>query len=618
MSRTLAILLTVAAGARAGEPAADKYPFAVPPLEILDRLGKADLGSIPVPNAADRAFLEAVWTARSKPAADQKPPSADDTVRALLLAAGVSTPAAREKYGRQFDALTAQARKAVGAGNEPRQKADKLLRFLHAGPMKNGYVGGQSSLPAVLDTGKFNCVSSAALYHVVGRRLGLDLRVILIPGGIITAGHASIDLVDGKDRVQIEPTNPDGFDWPAKRDRPGVVVFGVEPDRKDGYEADALGLAASTAANRAAEASRAEGPSPARAVELYLIALALHPTNRMAAHNLNAEFAGWGSALAGQGKADAALRLFAVAAAASDDRDLRDHHTYAWRKAIDAELDAGHLKAGLALIGKAAAAVPAEPVFGRPADLLAAAAGRKRKADGWDAGIAYADRGLKLLPEENAADLRRWRSGAYRQWSQEHLEGGDHDASLKVLAAGLAATPKDFDLLLGLEYHVHQALKTLSTKDPEAAAAHFRAVAKAFPADREVKDAGVGFVRNRVIELAEATKFAEAVKAAQAGQPFAGDATPELIAEAFDRWARHLAGHGDWEPALAKYAEGLKAVPGSDRLTNNAVVTVLERAEMKKDNPAEAVRVIDVGLKYFPKNDRLERAREAYRAGPRE
>jgi hypothetical protein len=42
-----------------------------------------------------------------------------------------------------------------------------------------------------------------------------------------------------------------------------------------------------------------------------------------------------------------------------------------------------------------------------------------------------------------------------------------------------------------------------------------------------------------------------------------------------------------------------------------------ERAEMKKDNPAEAVRAIDAGLKYFPKNDRLERARDRLRKDPR-
>src|SRR5258708_2278445 len=151
MPRTLAILLAVAAVARADMPATEKHPFAVPPLEVLDRLAKADLGPIPVPTAADRAFLETVWAARSKPAADRTPPTADVPLRALLLPSGVSPPAEREKSGRQLEALTPQARKAVGAAGSPREKADKLLRFLHAEPMKNGYEGDQSSLPAVLD-----------------------------------------------------------------------------------------------------------------------------------------------------------------------------------------------------------------------------------------------------------------------------------------------------------------------------------------------------------------------------------------------------------------------------------------------------------------------------------
>lgn len=607
MTRTLAIFLAVAAIARAEKPAADKYPLAIPPLEILDRMAKADVGPIPSPSADDRKFLDRVWDARSKT-------TADDAVRALLLVAGVSDPADRDKYSRQLDELTTAAKKAVGEA-APREKADKLLRFLHAGPTKNGYSGNQSSLPGVLDTGKFNCVSSAALYHVIGTRLGLELKVILIPGGIVTSGHASIDLIDGKDRIQVEPTNPDGFAWPTKRNRPGVIVFGNEPDRKDGYEADALGLAASTASNRATEAATAKSPRRAEAVEWNLIAIALHPTNRTAHHNLSAELASWGSALADDRKVNAALRLFAIAsAAAPDDRDLRDQHAHVWHMAIDTEFDADHLEAGLALISKAASAIPTESVFHRPADLLSAAAGRKRKAAGWEAGIAYADRGLELLPENKALDLRRWRGSTYRLWSQEHLEKGDFETSLKVLSAGLAATPKDIALHDGLAYHIRKALEVLHAKDPAVAEAHFRAIDEAFPKDRGVKDAGIAFVRNRMIELAEAKKFSEAVEFAKAGKLFAGDATPEIVAAAFDRWARDLAKQKEWEPAVAKYAEGLKAVPGSDRLTRNGTITVLDWAEANK---AEAVRIIDIGLKYFPKNDRLERERERKRTGPR-
>src|SRR5438046_3165359 len=155
MLRTLAILLAVVAVARAEKPAAEKYSLAFPPLEVLDRLAKADIGPIPSPSADDRKFLDSPWAARSKA-------TADDTLRSLLLASGVSDPAERDKCARRLDELTTAARKAVG-DSSARERADKLLRFLHAGAMKNGYAGHQSSLPAVLDTGKYNCVSSAAL-----------------------------------------------------------------------------------------------------------------------------------------------------------------------------------------------------------------------------------------------------------------------------------------------------------------------------------------------------------------------------------------------------------------------------------------------------------------------
>src|SRR6185295_13558698 len=84
---------------------------------------------------------------------------AKDILEAALFASGVESAEARQQYRERFDRLVEQARDAVRGAKTPRERGEKLLRFLHAGVMRNGYEGSQTSLSAVFDTGKYNCVS---------------------------------------------------------------------------------------------------------------------------------------------------------------------------------------------------------------------------------------------------------------------------------------------------------------------------------------------------------------------------------------------------------------------------------------------------------------------------
>src|SRR5262249_13051670 len=97
---------------------------------------------------------------------------------AALLASGVSDAAKRKEYADRLDALEKEARNAVAGAGTPFEKGEKLLRWLHDGPLSGGCRGGQTDLHTVLDSKTFNCVSSAVLYNVLALRLGLDARAI--------------------------------------------------------------------------------------------------------------------------------------------------------------------------------------------------------------------------------------------------------------------------------------------------------------------------------------------------------------------------------------------------------------------------------------------------------
>jgi len=134
----------------------------------------------------------------------------------MLAASGVLTETAQAPYIQRLDRLIADARVAVDKGKPETHPGETLMTFLHAGVMHGGYELGQSSFASVFDTGIYNCVSSTAMYYVIGRELNLEMQIISIPGSFFLSGHACINLVDRDRTYEVEPTNPDGFDWGTK------------------------------------------------------------------------------------------------------------------------------------------------------------------------------------------------------------------------------------------------------------------------------------------------------------------------------------------------------------------------------------------------------------------
>jgi hypothetical protein len=255
----------------------------------------------------------------------------------------------------------------------------------------------------LFDTGKFNCVSSASLYFLVGTRLGLPLRPVLFQGDGIAAGHAAVDLVADGTRTDIEPTNVDGYDAAAKRRQPGVIVLGRGPDRKDGYDADGFGLAASAASNLGGRATGAD------AVRFLVVALALSPADPAAGNNARAAVVNWGLGHARAGRYEEALKVYDFGRAALGADDGTDHnHRVIWSDYLDAEFGAGRFEAGAGLLPRAAATFPKDADFTDPAVWACRAADGRARKDGWAAGLALADDALKVLPAGSKDAVRNW------------------------------------------------------------------------------------------------------------------------------------------------------------------------------------------------------------------
>ncbi|WP_010256093.1 hypothetical protein [Treponema primitia] len=90
-------------------------------------------------------------------------------------------------------------------------RGEFVLTFVHQRFLK-GYVENQTRLDEVFRTGRYNCVSSAVLYAVFAAAAGLDVS------GVMTKDHAFITVNTGAESIDVETTNPMGFDPGNRRE----------------------------------------------------------------------------------------------------------------------------------------------------------------------------------------------------------------------------------------------------------------------------------------------------------------------------------------------------------------------------------------------------------------
>jgi tetratricopeptide (TPR) repeat protein len=175
-------------------------------------------------------------------------------------------------YQAVIEDLFAQVAAVVSGSDDPAVRAEKVLLFMQEHLLRV-YDVRQTRVDILLEEGSFNCVSSAVLYLLLCRSIGMKVWAVR------TADHAFCRVQAGKAAYDVETTSPAGFDPGSKKefkDEFGKVTgFSyVSPANYSGrQEVDERGLLALILFNRVAFLSeeREYGAALGPAVDAYAL-----------------------------------------------------------------------------------------------------------------------------------------------------------------------------------------------------------------------------------------------------------------------------------------------------------------------------------------------------------
>jgi tetratricopeptide (TPR) repeat protein len=327
--------------------------------------------------------------------------------------AGSSPAAARERILAHAARFTSESGRVRGQ----RALAEAALEYLH-GNVLSRYSLLATSVAGAVQSGSYNCVSSAVLYAILARAVGLTVT------GVRTADHAFCTvLVDGSP-VDVETTNVHGFD-PGRRkeftDSFGAVTgFTYVPpsNSRDRRPISTRELLALILYNRVSEEGQAgryrEAVNPAVSAWAFAPVEDFRETRDIA-------FSNYATSLAMRGEfARAAAFLEAAQAAwgaSPDVARLRFEVTHNW---IVGAIQAGRLGEAVSLL--------ADP-------------GRRA-----------------VLGESDWTDLSVY---LVQSRAEAASAGGGFSEAAEVIAAGIASLGSQGELLRAYEAYVHNAFAKL-------------------------------------------------------------------------------------------------------------------------------------------------------------
>ena len=490
---------------------------------------------------------------------------------AALLSSGVHDALQRRKYLTQLDEITAASKVAVGPDATPYERGERLLEWLHETVMVNGYEEDQTDLATLLRNGKFNCVSSATLYNIVGRRLGLDLRAVEVPE------HAFSILYNGTRHADAETTIAAGFN-PA-RDKNALTLFQQQtgfqyiPDRKADQrrEVRETGLLALTCYNHGVH--HAEQRAYPQALADYFRALSLDPEFPAAIQGVLGVFARWGHELAENMDYQQAIQVVTAGLRlAPQDRTLLHNHRVTLQKWAVAEIEGGRQESALQVLHAAHRTLPNAGFDGMQSYVYIYPGEKQAQKKQWEQALTLAETGLATVAEAAHQELKGWRNSVYQRWSQAAMAQQNFAEAVDVLNRALEADPDERRFRQNRAYIIQEWLAgTLASSGVAEAEQLLGEITSRFQGQQRVQR-----VTDRFLQSMVATRLPQNADEALAlierqRRTASNNVVRDLRRLVFDRQVMTLLANEQWKAAAQIYLEGLKVLPRDRHLRKNLV-----------------------------------------------
>lgn len=547
------------------------YAFKLAPLEIYDQFGKLELGEPPVIGKAERELLAGRWEAASK--GENKDITDEQFLDALIFASGVEEPKEVDQLRQKYRQLLSSSKESLKAYKAAPERAEKLLTFLHQGVMKQGYDLEKTTFAEIFETNKYNCVSSTAIYCILGRSHGLKLQPISVPGSQFQAGHATVDLVENGKRIQIEPTNADGYDWDTKINQPGVISLNFGPARSSGHDVSYWHVPAMIYSNRGNGLKKEDGSGQLAMIRCYVGALALAPDDDGATNNMRAALVNWGPALIKAEKFSESVRAMEFAhTVAPEDSGVATNRRLAWERQIMHLLSAKKDAEAMQIAIDARNALGKEGRFAARSSWFEFLGQEVREKEGFEAALTVFDRAKAVLDADEMKAMSTWRISLARLWSQSLLEAKKYEESLAVLKRFYDAKAIDEDLAAGIGYHTVKALFLAKEKgDAAEVIQHYRALREAFADCNQVQSGAESFAYDVASTLWKEKHFDEASKLVDELSPMleSDKAKVDLGERLYDAWISELLASKKIDQAIERGMEGRKRFASSEYLARN-------------------------------------------------
>jgi tetratricopeptide (TPR) repeat protein len=389
-------------------------------------------------------------------------------------------------------------------GADSKTRGESVLTFIHRRFFK-GYEENQTRVDEIFRTGRYNCVSSAALYIIFAVAAGLDVR------GVMTRDHAFVTVNTGAGLIDVETTNRIGFD-PGNRkefhDGFGQLTgYAYVPPRnyRDRTDISQLELLSLILSNRISELERRNRYSEAVPLAINRAALlegrpnpALSSFFTDPRKDLTDRLLNYGSSLMKAGQEEAALQWAARASARYPDGERWQEFIYAaLNNLVVKHIRARRLAEARAVLDANAAALSADNLV-RLEGVALDAELMERATAAWNAGEAQTlllsiDNavGRGVLNERRARELRNFvvlKEGE-RLSSAEGLP-----AAISYIEAALDRYGRDTQLENALRVYrsnrvadLHNAFAELYNRgDYEGALRFIRAALEELPGNRNL------------------------------------------------------------------------------------------------------------------------------------